>query len=99
MPVTGWLVLLSPEGPRQSAAQATLARDPRVALGVAEGIHLPLVATLAAPGDVEDFLKSALAVDGVVHCDLVFADLEHDLTGDDRMQANRSGARREHGPA
>lgn len=82
MPVTGWLVILSPEVTRQTAARAALTGDTRVALGEAEGVHLPLVATLDSPGDVEEFLRSTLSIDGIVHCDLVFADLEQQPIGD-----------------
>lgn len=76
MPVTGWLVTLTESPEKQTAVLSSLAADRRLSVGERNGRWLALVAETTSPAEDEQVLQAVVSMDGVVHCDLVYADFD-----------------------
>lgn len=82
MPVSGVVVVLTPEPAARAAALAALSRDPRVTLGPSEGLSLAAVLESASTQACGEHVREIEAIEGVLAVRPVFHDFSDEVGSD-----------------
>lgn len=82
MPVSGVVVVLTPEPAARAAALEALARDPRVTLGPSEGDSRAAVLESSSTPECGELVRELEAIEGVLAVRPVFHDFSDEVGSD-----------------